>query len=628
MPGEHIAVDFESFYSPAVSVKKMGVREYLDHPECEVYLVSAYGNDLNISCTPDQFNWSLLDNQALVSHNANFDAQVFSHLQEKKLIPGWIRPREWNCSANLAAYLGAPRSLDGAAKVLFNREVTKDVRHDMRGKRWESLKPAQKERLYAYSRQDSELSWLIWEKFEQFWPENEKTFSLLTLASCARGLALDIGLLHQQRDILETQKLNALKSIPWVPGKPPLSRPAFDSACETEGLNPPASLAMASEECDAWMELYGEKYPWVGAMRDWRRANMLSAKITRMINRVRWNGRMPYELKYFGAHTGRDSGSGKINMQNFPREPTCGIDLRSNIIAALGYKLIISDLKQIEARVLLHQVKDIEQLTLIAGGMSPYEAHARTSMGWTGTGDYKQDAPRHYLLAKARVLALGYGAGWRKFNAMAYLPAYLGKHAKEVFSAPVNDYQIAAFSDYFAKYEKDKATIALWKRRTSEIVTEWTNAWLIVQDFRNRNPRIVAFWKFLDRRMRDAHGDDFRITLPSGRYLQYREIHVSDKDGATGIICKMGKLVRVKLYGGLLTENVVSAIARDILRDCALRLSFAGFKIVMRVHDELVIEAPVHAPVSLVKELMSKAPSWLPGCPIDSSVEETTRYKK
>jgi DNA polymerase len=315
-------------------------------------------------------------------------------------------------------------------------------------------------------------------------------------------------------------------------------------------------------------------------------------------------------------------------MQNFPREPTCGIDLRSNIIAGPGQKLIIADLKQIEARVLLHQVKDRQQLELITGGMSPYEAHARTSMGWKGTGDYKAEAPRHYLLAKARVLALGYGAGWRKFNAMAYLPAYLGKHAKEVFSAPVQDFQIAAFSDYFAKFEKDKATIALWKRRTLETITEWTNAWLIVQDFRNRNPRIINFWKFLDRRMRDACGDDFQITLPSGRTLQYREIHISDKDGATGIICKTGKLQRVKLYGGLLTENVVSAIARDILRDAALRLTLYGFKIVMRVHDELVIEAPENAPLRLVKDLMSKSPSWLPGCPIDASIECSNRYKK
>lgn len=629
MAGEHIAIDFESFYSPAVSIKKMGVREYLDHPDCEVYLVSAYdGHDLWVACEPQYFNWDLLDNRLIVSHNANFDAQVFSHLQEKNLISKSIRPAEWNCTANLAAFLGVPRALDGAARVLFNSQVLKDVRHDMRGKRWNDLKPAQKERVRSYTAQDSKFSWEIWDKYAQLWPWEERMLSLITLSSCAYGIALDIGQLHRQLDILETQKREALKNIPWVPGKPPLSRPAFDTACEEEGLTPPASLAMSSEECDAWMDLYGDRYTWIGAMRDFRRANMLSAKIVRMLNRIRANGRMPYELKYFGAHTGRDSGSGKINLQNFPREPICGINLRSSIIAAKNKKLIIADFRQIEARTLLFLVKDETQLKLIRAGMSPYETHARTSMGWTGTGDYKAQAPRHYLLAKARVLALGYGAGWRKFNVMAYLPAYLGKDAKEVFSMPVTESQIAAFTDYLSKFEKDKPTLSKWKKRTPELVTEWTNSWLIVQDFRAKNPKVIALWKHLDNAIRSSAGDTYRIRLPSGRILQYRDVMVDDENGTTAIICRGGKMVRRKLYGGLLTENIVSAIARDILRDAAIRLHQHNFQIILRVHDELVLEVSPNAPIFLIKELMATCPPWLEGCPIDIEITQTERYKK
>jgi DNA polymerase len=375
------------------------------------------------------------------------------------------------------------------------------------------------------------------------------------------------------------------------------------------------------------MELYGGAYPWVTGMRDFRRANMLSAKINRMIGRVRANGRMPYELKYFGAHTGRDSGSGKINMQNFPREPICGIDLRASIIAPPGKKLVIADLKQIEARVLLYIVKDQAQLALIESGMSPYEAHARQSMGWKGE-NLKENDPRRYLLAKARVLALGYGAGWRKFHVMAYQPAYLGKEAKNVFSMPVSDEKVSEFVDYLSKYEKDKATIAKWNSGDRQLRTEWVNSWLIVTDFRVRNPLIIALWKHLDQRLRAHVNDTYRIMLPSARVLQYRDVMVSEKDGATAVICQQGKWVRRKLYGGLLTENLVSAIARDVLRDAAIRLTLYGFKIIMRVHDELVIEAPSGAPNFLIKKLMKQTPSWLPNCPIDSSVEEHTRYKK
>jgi hypothetical protein len=629
MTGEHIAIDFESFYSPVVSVKKMGVREYLDHPDCEVYLVSAYdGADLWVACEPQYFNWDLLDGRLIVSHNANFDAQVFSHLQEKNLISKAIRPAEWNCTANLAAFLGAPRSLDGAAKTLFNAEVLKDVRHDMRGKRWTDLKPTQKERVRSYTCQDSKFSWQIWNQYAALWPWEERILSLITLGSCAYGIALDVAQLHQQLDILETQKRAALTNIPWVPAKPPLSRPAFDAACEVEGLTPPASLAMSSEECDAWMELYGDRYGWIGAMRDFRRANMLAAKIIRMLNRIRANGRMPYELKYFGAHTGRDSGSGKINLQNLPREPICGINLRSSIIASPGKKLIIADFRQIEARVLLFLVKDQIQLSLIHGGMSPYETHARTSMNWSGSGDYKKEAPRHYLLAKARVLALGYGAGWRKFNVMAYLPAYLGKDAKEIFAAPVTESQAAAFMDYLSKFEKNKATLKKWKTRDSALVNEWTNSWLIVQDFRAKNPKIIALWKHLDNALRAHAGDTYRIRLPSGRILQYRDVMVDDEHGATAVICRQGKMIRQKLYGGLLTENVVSAIARDILRDAAIRLHLHNFQIIMRVHDELVLEVSPNAPIFLIRELMAICPPWLKGCPIDVEIQQSERYLK
>jgi hypothetical protein len=606
----------------------MGVREYLNHPECEIYLVSAYGDDLNLACSPKDFSWDILHRRTVISHNANFDSQVFDHLQGQGVIPKGIQPQEWNCSANLSAYLGVPRALDGAAMQLLGREVSKLVRTDMRGKRWDSLNAAQKNRLYDYSRQDAQIAWEIWDKNSDKWPTIERQFSLLTLASCQYGIALDIGLLYQQLDSLEKQKTLALSKIPWVPAKPPLSRPAFDAHCDSEGLTPPASLAMSSEECDVWMELYGERYPWVGAMRDFRRANMLAAKIIRMIDRLQPNGRMPYELKYFGAHTGRDSGSGKINLQNFPREPICGVDLRATIIAPPEKKLVIADFRQIEARVLLALVKDKPQLTLIDGGMSPYESHARTSMGWTGTGNFKQDAPRHYLLAKARVLALGYGAGWRKFNAMAYLPAYLGKTAAEVFAAPVSENQIAAFTDFFLKYEKDKPTIKKWKVRTSELEKEWVNSWLIVQDFRQRNSRIVDFWRQLDRMIRASHKESLKIALPSGRFIQYLDILVNEKDGASAVICKGGKLIRQKLYGGLLTENVVSAIARDILRDAAVRLTQNGYRIILRVHDELVMEVSQETDIAPIRVLMARNPSWFESCPIDISVDESPRYKK
>ena len=48
------------------------------------------------------------------------------------------------------------------------------------------------------------------------------------------------------------------------------------------------------------------------------------------------SGRMAYELKYFGATTGRWSGGGGLNMQNYNRKPAEGVDLRRRGASVVG----------------------------------------------------------------------------------------------------------------------------------------------------------------------------------------------------------------------------------------------------------------------------------------------------
>jgi DNA polymerase len=369
------------------------------------------------------------------------------------------------------------------------------------------------------------------------------------------------------------------------------------------------------------MEMYRGKYDWVDAMRNYRRCNILDKKIDKMLSRQRGDGRMPFELRYWGSHTGRDSGSGGINMQNLPHGELYGVDLRSAIIAPRDHKLIIADLEQIEARVLLTLVKDKEQLALIRSGQSPYEAHARSTMGFQVAHLDKKDSV--YRLAKARVLALGYSAGWRKFNVMAYLPMYLGRDAARVFASPVTKSDVAAFSEYFHLYEKDKLSREKWKTRTPELEREWTNSWLIVRDYRTTNYRITRFWKFLDDAVREAIGSDYSVQLPSGRILRYRKIKCSSGGDLSAEIIRGDKWVRAKIYGGKICENIVQAIARDIFMEAVLRVARAGYRIIMRVHDELVAEvlaSLAEAAAAEIKILMGKSPSWLADCPV--SVEQ------
>ncbi|QOR48771.1 hypothetical protein INS90_07005 [Trueperella pecoris] len=68
----------------------------------------------------------------------------------------------------------------------------------------------------------------------------------------------------------------------------------------------------------------------------------------------------------------------------------------------------------------------------------------------------------------------------------------------------------------------------------------------------------------------------------------------------------------LETYGGKLVENIVQAIARDLLTYALHTLDDAGHKIVMHVHDEAVIDEPYDsgASVESVCTLMATPPAW------------------
>jgi len=129
-------------------------------------------------------------------------------------------------------------------------------------------------------------------------------------------------------------------------------------------------------------------------------------------------------------------------------------------------------------------------------GISPYEIHATQTMGYTGpAGELKKLFPKIYALAKARVLALGYGAGWRKFIDMAAI--YIDKETfNEIFLATADPKMVEDFRKYAKRYAKD--TFAVWGDLTEDQINTYTNSWAIVVDFRKNNKKIVELWGALD----------------------------------------------------------------------------------------------------------------------------------
>lgn len=126
------------------------------------------------------------------------------------------------------------------------------------------------------------------------------------------------------------------------------------------------------------------------------------------------------------------------------------------------------------------------------------------------------------------------------------------------------------------------------------------------------------------------------IRLPSGRSLVYvrPKIEVEpefDREGLTyeGSEQASGKWTRLRTYGGKLVENIVQAIARDCLAIAMTRIEAAGYRIVMHVHDEVIIECPTDAcDLDNVCRIMGRPIPWAPGLILTADGYITDYYKK
>jgi hypothetical protein len=77
-----------------------------------------------------------------------------------------------------------------------------------------------------------------------------------------------------------------------------------------------------------------------------------------------------------------------------------------------------------------------------------------------------------------------------------------------------------------------------------------------------------------------------------------------------------------------IVSNCTQAISRDLLCHAMQQLEAAGCRIVMHIHDEVVIEAPKAMQVDEVGRIMSIVPSWANGLILDAAGYETDFYMK
>lgn len=611
---KNYAIDYETFYSKEYSIKDLGNWAYVNHPEFDAYMLAVSCDEGDWVGHPKDFNWELLAGQRAIAHNAGFEHAVTTRLIELGIIP-YVEFGDFVDTADLAAYLGYPRSLAAAVKGLLGITIDKGTRASMCGQKWAEMTAAFQAEVTEYAGGDSHYELRLWNEHGHRWPESEQLISKLTREMCWRGLPISIPRIEEGIGILSSALNRTRDRIPWMKptGNPkidkkkkPTSPKEFKAACHSAGIVAPSSLAKTSEEFDAWLKEHGATLPWARAVGEMRSLNMKLKKLETMKSRARPDSVLPYSLKYCGAHTLRDSGDAGFNPQNLDRLPMFitpekivtddaeirefmilrkaekvpadvgVIDMRGMLEAPEGKIFGVVDLSAIEPCVIVTLAGDEEMIAMLKAGMDPYEAQARADGELTGEltlKDYdKQNGTQLRQYNKVKVLGCGYGAGPEKVQYIA----------------------------------KTMVGIELEFNVTAALVSK----------FRSRE-FIPNLWKRLEWDMRQSTGGDYSMELPSGRSMLYRDVKTCG--GITAVIPRNGVFMRLGFWGGTLAENATQAAARDVFMDRVIAVDAEGYDIRLRVHDEIVTlldEEVAEEDLKVITNIMGTSPAWWPELPV------------
>lgn len=575
------------------------------------------------------------------AHNAAFERSIWTHVG----IPRYGFPevpfKRWDCTMARAAALGLPQSLEGLASAL-RLPVGKDLqgqRAMIKASRPMAVAgssdlfggvpvfdttPALLDRVRQYCATDVEVERAVSRLLPPL-SSRERAIWLLDQEINDRGIAVDVALCRNAIELVEgeTAKLSAeLLELTGGAVTGPTDLNGIKRWLRSVGVE----TAVLDEKTVSGL-LAGSLDRKARRVLNIRQiaGRSSTAKFKAIVDRVDpADDRIRNNLRYHGAATGRWAGSG-AQIQNFPRgdhghaaetiaemisagdvedfdllfgDPISAAvsALRPALRAAPGKSLLVWDFAQIEARLLAWFAKCSKLETLFASGADVYKAFAAEAFRKPIDKVSKDDR----FVGKVCVLGLGYGMGAAKLAATF-----------EGYGRPISE-QLA------------KRLVGVYREAYPEIPLTWTRLELEAKDALFSGD--VGRWKVFHK------SEALRFLtyeLPSGRRLHYFQPEI--QDGQLVYRKALGKsLAKDSTYGGKLCENLIQAIARDVLAEGMLRLKRAGFSLVGTVHDEIISEEPLELAGDRLEEgarLLETRPAW---CSAPLAVEgfASRRYKK
>lgn len=654
-----VTVDFETYWDDDYTLKKLSTSEYVRDPRFKIQM--AYikiGRKAGVVVDGKKavkilqgINWGT---HSLLCHHVQFDGFIMHEHMD-------IEPLMYYCTLSMARALHSNEigaGLDEVSVLYGGKGKIKDVLGLTKGVR--DWSPALFKKVTPYCARDGDESYRIFVEMMKVMPDSEVRIAhIVHRMFNVPVLKVDVTRAEKerQREIEERrQLLLSLLGTPKqveglktaiaaevakkggytkvqlrdgfdTPEKILLERArkmvaggdSFAQLLLNEGVTPPQKLSPAWRDKDEAYQLANPDKKWAyafaktdldfQALQDHPKKRVrdlyetrLAVKSTigetragRLIEAGKNGMSLPVYYKFYGAHTGRTSGGNKMNLQNLER----GGELRKCILAPKGHNICVADSSQIEARVNAWLAGQDDVLEAFRIGTDLYSDFAE---GIYGRPISKVDKTERHV-GKVAVLGLGFRMGAEKFQ----------------------------------------LTLARGAMGAAPIVLDLALCKKIVNTYRQKNYKIVQWWAVCKNIIEDmAVGrtgsykciswEKETVWLPNGMALKYPNLRLkaADTEGGWPEYVYDRKDNVVKLYDGLLCENIVQALARIVVMNQTLEIDkFA--RVVMFTHDENVsvaakrVAAKVHAKML---KTMCTPPVFMPDLPVAAEGGFAPEYSK
>lgn len=643
---QKISIDIETFSD--IDLVKCGVYKYADSPAFEILLFaySIDGGEIHIidlasgDKLPEEIISAIKSDTVIkTAFNAQFERVCLS-----KHLGILLDPSSWYCTAVQAAELSLPASLAdvGAALGLERQKMTegKDLikyfcvpckptkSNGGRTRNMPKDAPEKWTLFKKYCKRDVDVERQIAEKLKKYLlSKSEHDLYVLDQNINDRGVLVDLELARQAvklnsiQTAVATEQAYTLTGLENPNSVAQLKAWLIENGVEIESLSKKAVAALA-DETD-------------GDIQEMLHLRLLMSKTSvkkyeAVMRSVCRDNRVRGMMRFCGAsRTGRWSGN-ILQPQNLPQNHLPDLTLardivkdgdfemldmtfdnvpnvlseliRTVLISKPNHRFIVADFSAIEARVLSWLAGEQWRLDTFRNGGDIYCASASQM--------FRVPVEKHgvngHLRQKGKIseLACGYGGS---VGALKNMGAVEMGVPEDELQGLIND----------------------WRNANPHIVKLWTEVGNAAMKA-IKEKTIVSLGKLVFMYERGI----LFIRLPSGRRLSYIKPRIGTNRFGGDSITYMGvgaskKWERLETFGGKLVENIVQAIARDLLSSAMMNVANAGYDIVFHVHDEIIAEVPDgQGSVDEMCMLMSINPDWADGIPLSADGYECEYYRK